>query len=159
MASKQEVVQQLRAVVERAEAIVGRVQESDLPRPVYSQGWNVGQVFAHLASMGGSAAFFINMAQAGQGPPADFDLDAFNQQQVDVRKDKSLKELVDEFRQGHEAGVKLIESTADDLLAKEIPNFRGGTSPVLEVIRMAGAEHENGHLDDIENALKGGWPA
>jgi hypothetical protein len=159
VASKAEVVEQLRAVVGRAEAVADRVQESDLRRPVYSQGWNVKETFAHLATMGGSPAFFINMAQAGQGPPGDFDIDAFNQQQVDTRKDRSLRELVDEFRQGHEAGVKLIESSSDELLAKEVSNFRGGTSPVLEVVRMSGAEHENGHLDDIENALKGGWPS
>lgn len=158
--TKQEAIAAIHELVRRGAELAGRISENDWQRPVYSGGWNIKQTFAHLASMGGSPGFFISMAQSGQGPPggAGFDVDEFNAQQVAARDDKSPQELLEEFRTSHDAGVKAVESASDDLLAKEIFNFRGGTSPVLEVIQTAATGHEQEHLDDIERALKGGWP-
>jgi hypothetical protein len=82
--TREEAIAAIRESVQRGSELVGRISESDWQRPVYSGGWNVKQTFAHLASLSGSAAFFIGMAQGGQGPPggADFDVDQFNAQQV-----------------------------------------------------------------------------
>ena len=162
MATKQEVAQSLRAVVERAEEIAARLGEKDLACPVCENGWSVKQVFAHLASMGGTPMFFIGMAQraaaggGGGGGGGGFDIDAFNKQQVEMRKDKSMAELLAEFRQGHEAGIALIDSTPDDLLGKKLPDpFRGGMATPLEMIQHSCAEHEAGHLDEVESVLSG----
>ncbi len=159
--TKQEAIAAIRESVRRGSELAGRISENDWQRPVYSGGWNVKQTFAHLASMGGSPVFFIGMAQSGQGPPggAGFDVDQFNGQQVAAREDKSPQELLEEYRAGHDAGMKAVEAASDDLLAKEVFNFQGGTSPVLEVIQNSATGHENEHLDDIERALKGGWPS
>ena len=66
-----------------------------------------------------------------------------------------MAELLAEYRQGHEQGIALINSTPDDVLSKEIWNFQEGTSPVLEVIQAGAAEHDMGHLDEVEAALRG----
>ena len=161
MATKQEVAQSLKAVVERAEKIAARLGEKDLACPVCENGWSVKQVFAHLASMGASPSFFIGMAQraasgAGGGGGGGFDIDAFNKQQVEMRKDRTLQELVSEFRKGHEAGIALVNSTADDLLNKQMPDpFRGGMATPLEMIQNSCSGHEGDHLDEVESVLKG----
>ena len=161
MATKQEVAQSLKAVVERAEKIAARLGEKDLACPVCENSWSVKQVFAHLASMGASPSFFIGMAQraasgGGGGGGGSFDIDAFNKQQVELRKDRSMAELLAEFRQGHEAGIALINSTPDDLLGKQLPDpFRGGMATPLEMIQHSCAEHEAGHLDEVESVLSG----
>ena len=163
MATKQEVAQSLKAVVERAEKVAARLGEKDLACPVCENGWSVKQVFAHLASMGASPSFFIGMAQraasgegGGGGGGGGFDIDAFNKQQVELRKDRTLQELVSEFRKGHEAGIALVNSTADDLLNKQMPDpFRGGMSTPLEMIQNSCAGHEGDHLDEVESALRG----
>ena len=160
MATKQEVAQSLKAVVERAEEIAARLGEKDLACPVCENGWSVKQVFAHLASMGASPAFFIGIAQraaSGEGGGGGgFDIDAFNKQQVEMRKDRSMAELLAEFRQGHEQGITLIDSTPDDVLNKQLPDpFRGGMSTPLEMIESSCSGHEGDHLDEVESALRG----
>ena len=162
MATKQEVAEALIASVERAEKIAARLGEKDLACPVCENGWSVKQVFAHLASMGASPSFFIGIAQraaseeGGGGGGGGFDIDAFNKQQVEMRKDKSMAELLAEFRQGHEAGIALINSTADEVLNKEMPNpFAGGMSTALGMIKGSCAEHEGEHLDEVEAVLRG----
>jgi len=160
MATKQEVAEALMASVERAEKVAAQLGDKDLVCPVCENGWSVKEVFAHLASMGGSPMFFIAMAQrpasGGGGGGGGFDVDAFNKQQVEMRKDKAMAELLAEFRQGHEAGIALINSTPDDVLNKQMPDpFRGGMSTALDMIQGSGAEHEAGHLDEVEAVLRG----
>ena len=159
MATRQEATETLRASVRRAEEIAARLTEADLGRTVHEGGWNVKQVFAHLASLGAAPAFFIGMAQrpagGGGGIGEGFDVNAFNAQQVELRKDKSMAELLAEYRQGRERGIQVMESTPDEVLSKEIWNFQEGTSPVLEVIQAGAAEHDMGHLDEVEAALRG----
>jgi hypothetical protein len=161
MATKQEVAQSLRAVVERAEEIAARLGEKDLACPVCENGWSVKQVFAHLASMGASPSFFIGMAQraasgAGGGGGGGFDIDAFNKQQVEMRKDRSMAELLAEFRKGHEQGITLIDTTPDDVLEKKLADpFRGGMATPLEMIQNSCSGHEGEHLDEVESVLRG----
>ena len=160
MATKQEVAQSLKAVVERAEKIAARLGEKDLACPVCENGWSVREVFAHLASMGASPSFFIGMAQraasGGAGGGGGFDIDAFNKQQVEMRQDRSMAELLAEFRKGHEQGITLIDTTPDDVLEKKLPDpFRGGMSTPLEMIQGSCSGHEGEHLDEVEAVLKG----
>lgn len=162
MTTREEVMKDLTAVVERAEALAARLDDKDLECPTCEGGWTVKEVFAHLASMGGSPGFFLAMAQraesggSGGGLGAGFDVDAFNAQQVSARREKTLKELLDEFRRGHEQGIAMLRSAADDLLNKQMPDpFRGGMSTPLEMIKGSCCEHEAGHLDEVEAALKG----
>ena len=161
MATKQEVAQSLKAVVERAEKIAARLGEKDLACPVCENGWSVKQVFAHLASMGASPSFFIGMAQraasgAGGGGGGGFDIDAFNKQQVEMRKDRSMAELLAEFRKGHEQGITLIDTTPDDVLEKKLADpFRGGMATPLEMIQNSCSGHEGEHLDEVESVLRG----
>ena len=161
MADKQDVTDALRASVQRAEEIAAGLSEADQARQVYI-GWTVKDVFAHLASMGGSPAYFIVMAQreepsTGSGSGGGFDINAFNKMQIESRRDKPLPELVAEFRQGHEASIVMIDTTPDEVLFKKAVNpFRGGImSTTLEMIQGSVADHESEHLDDIVAALRG----
>ena len=124
MTTKQEVAEALRASVQRAEKIAAGLSDADAARPVLP-GWTVKDVFAHLASMGATPSFFIGMAQraasgggGGGGMGSGFDVNAFNAQQVEKRKAMSLEELLAEFRQGHEQGIALMESTPDEVLER-----------------------------------------
>lgn len=164
MVSKQDVSESLMLNVQRAEKMAASLTDADMAKPVYSaEGpeWTVKDVFAHLASMGASPAFFIGMAQratsggGGGGMPPGFDVDAFNNQQVEIRKEKSIFDLLAEFRKGHEQGVELIASTPDDVLTKKMPNpFEGGMSSALEMIHGSCGDHEAQHMMDISQALR-----
>ena len=163
MVSKQDVSESLMLNVQRAEKMAANLTDADLAKVVYTaEGpeWTVKDIFAHLASMGASPVFFIGMAQramsgGGGGMPAGFDVNAFNNQQVDVRKDKTIFELLAEFRQGHEKGIEVIASTSDEVLTAKMPNpFQGGMSSALEMIHGSCADHEAQHMMDIAQALR-----
>ena len=139
MTTREDASESLMLNVQRAEKMAANLTEADLAKRVYSaEGpeWTVKDIFAHLASLSASPAFFIGMAQramasggGGGGGGAGFDVNAFNKQQVDARKDKTIFELLAELRQGHEKGCELIASMPDELLTFKMPNpFQGGMS-------------------------------
>jgi uncharacterized protein (TIGR03083 family) len=156
MATKQEVIDTYRKVVERGEKIAAGLSEEDWQRTVY-EGWTVKKLFCHLASVGLAPLYFVNLAQKlpseGGGGGPGFDVDAWNAEQVKARQDKPVEEIMQEFRETHAGGIKVLESAADDVLARHVPSFQGGTAPAIEAIEMSGSGHEMGHLDDIERAL------
>ena len=165
MANKQDASESLMLNVQRAEKMAAGLTEADLAKPVYGAEepeWTVKDILAHLASMGASPSFFIGMAQramsssgGGGGMPADFDVNAFNNQQVAARTDKTIFELLAEFRQGHEKGVETIAATPDEVLTFKMPNpFEGGMSSALEMIEGSCCDHEAQHLMDIAQALR-----
>jgi hypothetical protein len=166
MTGKQDASESLMLNVQRAEKMAANLTDTDFAKLVYgAEGtdWTVKDVFAHLASMGASPAFFIGMAQramssggGGGGMPADFDVNAFNNQQVAARKEKTIFELLAELRQGHEKGVEMIAAMPDELLTFKMPNpFAGGESTALEMIESSCGDHEAQHLMDIAQALRG----
>ena len=153
VASKQEIISVYQQSSRRLDGIVAGKSEEDLKKVVY-QDWSAKQIVCHLASTSGSAGFFIMMAQSGQGMGAGFDIDRWNAEQVAARQDRPLEEIMAEFRAGHESSMKAVESAADDLMAKQVPDFSGGMLALADLIKGAATDHETGHLDDLEKALR-----
>jgi uncharacterized protein (TIGR03083 family) len=154
VASKQEIIGAYQQSSRRLDGIVAGRSEEDLKKTVYP-GWTVKQLLCHLASTSGSGAFFIMMAQSGQGMGAGFDIDRWNAEQVAARQDRPVEEIVAEFRAGHESSIKAVESAADDLLAKQVPDFSGGMLALADLVKGSATDHEASHLDDLEKALRG----
>lgn len=158
MPTKQEVIDSYRKVMERGEKLAAGLSDEDWQKPVYGSAWSVKQTFCHLASVGAAPLFFIGMAQrpAGEGGGSGFDVDAWNAEQVKARQDRPVAEIMQEFKNSHEGGIRTVEATGDDVLVRQIPSFLGGKASVLEVLLASGSEHEMSHIDDIERALRGG---
>jgi uncharacterized protein (TIGR03083 family) len=154
VASKQEIISVYQQSSRRLDGIVAGKSEEDLKKVVYP-GWSAKQILCHLASTSGSAGFFMMMAQSGQGMGAGFDIDRWNAEQVAARQDRPLEEIMAEFRAGHESSIKAVESAPDELMAKQVPDFSGGMLALADLIKGAATDHETGHLDDLEKALRG----
>jgi uncharacterized protein (TIGR03083 family) len=152
VASKRDIIDAYQQSTRRLERLTAGRSDEDLKKTAY-EGWTAKQLICHMASTSGSAAFFVSMAQAGGGMGAGFDVDHWNAEQVAARRDKALEEILAEFRTGHEASIKAVESAPDDLLLKQVPNFEGGMSALADLIRESATEHEAAHLDDLEKAL------
>jgi len=154
VASTQEIISAYQQSTRRLDGIVAGRSEEELKKTVYP-GWVAKQVLCHLASLSGSAAFFITMAQSGQGMGAGFDIDRWNAEQVAARQDRPVEEIMAEFRTGHESSIKAVESAADDLMMKQVPDFSGGMSALADLIKGSATDHEAEHLNDLEKALRG----
>lgn len=154
VAGKKDIIDAYQRSTQRLERLAAGRSEEDLQQTTY-EGWSAKHLICHMASTSGAAAFFISMARSGGGMGAGFDIDRWNAEQVAARQDKPLEDILAEFRAGHEASIKAVEAASDDLLAKQVPNFEGGMSPLADLIWGSATEHEAAHLDDLEKAMAG----
>jgi mycothiol maleylpyruvate isomerase-like protein len=133
----------------RLEALVGRLGDGDLRRPL-TAGWTVAGVLAHLAFWDQRAYILLDRWQREGVAPAPDDgahVDWIN----DAAKPMFLALAP---RQAAELAVAIAEATdrkaeslSDELVAR---NAELGTP--VELVR---ANHRQEHLDEIEQALKG----
>jgi len=161
VATRQEIIDAVRAFVQRADKIAAGLSAADWEKTVYGRDWTVKQVYSHLASMGGAIPFFANMANnppppgGGGGGGGGFDVDAFNAQQVALRQSKSTDEIVAEIRTGFEGSLKFLDSVSDELLAKEMTTSFDLAGTLGDILVQAVTSHNDEHLDDIERAVRG----
>jgi hypothetical protein len=157
VATRQELVDTVRGFIQRADSIAAGLSPADWEKTTYEQGWTVKQAYCHLASLGASIPFFVNMATNPQpqgGVGAGFDVDAWNAQQVALRQSKSNEEILTELRTGFESSLKFLDSVSDEVLAQEMTSaFSGQRGTLAEIVIGSFTGHHGVHLDDIERAI------
>ncbi len=153
--SKTDIVEVIRNTQEEVEKLVSSAAESAWSKPVYEQGWNAKQLLCHIASTSGAARFLIGMAKApgSGGMGADFDIDAFNAQQVAARKAKPITEVLEEVRGNCQRDIESIKNTADDLLAQHFRAPWGVEGPLADVIVISIEGHLMMHVRDLAKAV------
>jgi len=157
--TKQDFVKAVGAFLERAEGIAGSLSPAAWQETVYEGGWNVKQVYCHLASMAASATFFINMAAnppPSSGGGGGFDIDAWNAREVTARQDRPIEEILGELKSGYARSIDAVEATSDELLAKELTMPWGFSGTLAELLVGSVIGHSGEHLDDVERAVRGG---
>jgi uncharacterized damage-inducible protein DinB len=158
VSTKQDIVKAASAFVDRAESTAAGLSTADWQKTVYEGGWNVKQVYCHLAAMGGTALFLINMA-ASPLPPSGggqggFDVDAWNAREVGARQARSIEQILAELKSGYARSIDAIKATSDELLAKEMTTLWGESGTLAELIMTSVIDHNGQHLDDVESALR-----
>ncbi len=154
MATKQEITDTIRQGNQRVTQAFGGLTEEQLNTRVHFDdiGWTAKQLLAHLAGRAPGHARMIGMAESGAGLPADFDLNAYNQQIVDERKDKSRDALIAEFLTVHDALIERVNGMSDDELSKTM-QWRTGEIPLSDVLRGSGGQHSTNHAAEAEKVL------
>ena len=159
MATKQELADTVRGFIQRADKIAAGLSSADWEKTTYEQGWTVKQAYCHLASLGASIPFFVNMAtnpQSAASIGAGFDVDAWNAQQVTQRQGKSNEEVLSELRTGFENSLKFLDGVSDEVLAIETTSaFSGQQGTLADILVGSFTGHHGVHLDDIERAVRG----
>jgi len=159
VATRQELIDTVRGFIQRADRIAAGLSPADWEKTTYEQGWNVKQAYCHLASLGASIPFFVNMATNPQPPSAlggGFDVDAWNAQQIAQRQGKSNEEVLAELRTGFEGSLKFLDSVSDEVLSKETTSaFSGQRGTLADILVGSFTGHHSIHLDDIERVVKG----
>jgi hypothetical protein len=158
VATRQELADTVRGFIQRADSIAAGLSPADWEKTTYEQGWTVKQTYCHLASLGASIPFFVNMVtnpQLSASIGADFDVDAWNVQQVAQRQDKSNEEILAELRTGFEGSLKFLDSVSDEVLAIETTSaFSGQRGTLCDILVGSFTGHHGVHLDDIERAIR-----
>jgi len=158
VATRKDIADTVRTFIGRADSIAAGLSPADWEKPTYEQGWTVKQAYCHLASLGASIPFFVNMAtnpSASGGVGAGFDVDAWNAMQVAQRQGKSKEEILAELRTGFEGSLKFLDGTSDEVLAKEMTSpFSGQKATLADLLVATFVDHHSSHLSDIERAVR-----
>lgn len=154
-AEKSDVVGAIRDAQREVERLVSSAPESVWSKPAYEQGWDAKQLLCHVASTSGPAAFLIGMAKApgSGGMGADFDIDAFNAQQVAARQDKPIAEVLEEIRGNCQRDIDSVQSAPDDLLAQRFRAPWGVEGSLADVIVGSVQGHLMMHVRDLAKAV------
>jgi hypothetical protein len=156
MPSKQEIIAAIQEGIERVEATFGGLTDEQLGVRVHEGdgGWTAGQVLAHLAGRAKGHQMLLSVAP--EAVPAGFgglDVNAWNQQIVDERAGRSRDELLQEFRQTHEALIENVRELPDGAFETMIPSPRGGEVALGEMLAGSGGRHNVNHTVEVEQAL------
>lgn len=159
MADKAELVREMKKVADRAVSRAATLTAADWSEPVYQNGWNVKQMYCHIASTSSIISRLIERAKSPPPPApasqqAAVDVDAWNAKHVLLRQDKSTDEIVAEIKSTYASGAALIESTPDSVLAVKVyaPNSKGEV-PLSDRLMHMLVRHNSTHLDEIDKAV------
>jgi hypothetical protein len=155
MANRAEIIEAIRAGIERVEATFGGLTDAQLDSRVHDgeHGWSARQVLAHLAGRARGHQLMLSMAIAPDPPSlSGMNVDDWNQQLVDERAGRSRDELLQEFRQVHEALIENVRELPDGQLDRLIPTVRGERA-VGDVLAGSGGRHSVNHAAEVEQSL------
>ena len=110
-------------------------------------GWTYRDLLAHVASNDLRAHLRLRVL-LGEEPPAALDalrgVDAWNQEQVEARRGRSVRELVDELAWNRYQTLRLLSRLGREHLTAEVTLADGRRVPLLEYIELLAA-HEASH--------------
>jgi hypothetical protein len=157
MTTNQELIAELNTDRAKLLDLVARLDDAHAQQIVYGD-WRVQDILAHIASGEKGTLTYAKMVAAGRPMGASmsdglpFDLDRWNQSQVNKRRSKSLSEIVDELAVNRKATLEYASGLDSETLARRgaHPIFLDAT--VAEVISSL-AEADRHHLREIEDAL------
>ena len=130
----------------RMEALVARVDDATLARPV-SAGWTVAAVLGHLAFWDQRIVLLVERLRKGETIPPhnDDEVDWINDAQKPVLLAMPPRRLADLALAIATAADRAVESLSEEHVAKN-----AALGNPINVLR---AEHRREHLDEIERLL------
>ncbi len=123
--------------------------------PAYSEGseWRVADTLRHVAdSERGMTALMAQIKDGGEGVPADFDLNRWNQRVVTKLGDKDPQELLDGMAENRANLFAFIDSLEEADWDKKGRHASLKIMTIEEVCHLI-ADHEADHLAAIKEAL------
>lgn len=133
---------------------VTKLSEPDLQRTTANPNWTVKDVLCHLASAAPGNQARIKAILGGQpGLPPEFDLNRWNERQVERRQEASLPQLLEELAQARQETTRLVATLTPEELGTQGRHASGAEVTVEEILRIM-ARHERGHAAEIRQALQ-----
>jgi hypothetical protein len=163
--TKAELLAALRASAQEVLDLLQALPDAAYARGCYENGWNGREILAHIASIEWTYPRLIDIARQVAATPADPDpgaagaplptrsarggIDAYNQRQVEQRKDRTVAELIEEFRRNRAATIAAVEATDEALFAVPIRSAGGISGTLTGVLFLTAVRHPLDHARDI----------
>ncbi len=148
-------IAELEKNLENAVSIFENLSPAELRFQVYQDGaqWTVRQVLAHFITIERSMQWlFKNILAGGPGSPEGFDVERFNRSQPKKYDDKTIDELIADFKSVRTETIEIVESMSDADFDREGRHAFHGHGKLERFIHWA-YEHVELHLEDLRKRL------
>jgi hypothetical protein len=135
--------------------LIGQMDTADWDRPVQTAegGWTVKQMLLHLATSESGQIKTAQAIAAGQPTvPDDFDLDRYNQRQLEKNQAKQPPEILFGMAESHQKLLAFLNTVTAEDLDKRGKHARGDVISLEQLFYRIG-EHEAEHTAEIRRAL------
>lgn len=147
---RQRLVNSHQAVLDLVESIDGDTAS----RSSANEGWSSKDMLAHLAAAEIGHCHVIRQLQEDKPTLiSDFDLDTFNNTEVEKRRQLSWEATISEYQANRAATLALLDTIHDSEWDKSGPH-PGGFDTTIEGVFRVIVIHEKRHLKELKNALK-----
>jgi hypothetical protein len=147
----QRLVDRLLEEGEKTRQFFEAIPAADWDLQVYSEGghWRIRQILAHFVATEASLQKLVkNILDGGEGSPADFDLNRFNESRVRRLEGTSPSELLSEFYALRQQTAQLVSGmNPEDLIRSGRHPFLGAAT-LDEIIKLM-YRHNQIHQRDI----------
>lgn len=151
--TKREIEQHLKASRAELEALMASLSEADLARTSRAEAWTVKDLLAHLASAESGIHAVIQRIRKGDTQlRAGFDLNIWNQRQVEKRRDAAVSDFQAELRASREGTWQLLAEVPEADFPLRGIHSSGEDMSVEELFRRIG-DHEREHGSMVREAL------
>jgi hypothetical protein len=150
--SPQRLAQRLQDEGAKVSAFFAALSSDEWKQSVYTEGacWTVRELLAHFVSAEAMLYQLVkNIQHGGAGAPADFDIDAFNQSQVEALSGLSTPALLDHFRAHRSQMVALVHQMNPDDLARQGRHPYLGEAVLEDILKLVYRHHQI-HLRDVK---------
>jgi hypothetical protein len=145
---------------EKTIAFFSAIQSEELGAQVYTTGsqWKVHQILAHLISAERMFHRFIGeVLDGGEGAPANFDIDRFNEADVPTLAGQPKEVLISLFQEARSTSIALADGTPNEKLTLT------GRHPLFGQITLGDAlmlicRHNTSHQRDVQQAIESKKP-
>lgn len=161
--TKADVLQKLREGGEDALKRLRAMPAEAFEAGRYENGWNAGQILAHIASIEWTYPRLIDVARGGDSPQRSDSAPAtpaepserilsYNERQVEKRADYTIDQLLDELETNRAATIAAVEAAGEELFTRPVRSAGGATGTLAEVLDYVAVLHVAMHVDDITGA-------
>lgn len=148
-AIKEALREEMSAARDELMAAIGSLADEEWDQPTANPEWTARDILTHLATAeAGNLARMKRILTGDSELPADWDLNRYNNRQVEKRRGMAIGELVAELGQSREAVVTFLDGLSPEQLG--IRGWHASRRELtLEEIFVVMANHERGHARDI----------
>ncbi len=160
--TKKELIAALKTSGDDLVSRVSKMDDGALAQGRYENGWDAKQILAHVASIEWTYKKLVENAKqpraaarpdkgldAGSATAGTNAIDDYNARQVARRADKSVKELLLEFKENRAGTIAAVESCDDELLSQATRSAGGAQGTLADVLRFVAVQHVEQHTRDL----------
>lgn len=134
-------------------AVLKGLNDADWQRATPAEGWTIKDIVAHVGvGETGNLTIAQRIIADEDGVVAGFDLDRYNQRQVEKRRERNVTDLLADLASARQGTLALLAEVGDAQLDKRGKRTTGDETTVEQVFQQI-ARHDQMHVADIKKAL------